>query len=961
MALPFSEWSREAKDEFAQKRMEEMKLKNEALKQRYAEVEQDRIKAEAKDSAVTSLKVSKKENIVIEKEKEEDIPKVTKEREWDKGKIDQDADDWSPPKFHGYRSRAQRRNFPDRRAPKKEENWRVRSANVSKDRQSYSKFRSSGPNHKYQESSNYGTSGLRNENAGFSRQRGRAHRASSGTYRSFQNSRFDEPRKKSISGGAGSASPSLSDSEMEPVKHQSKPEIDRMWQDGGITEVQHKQSRVEKWVKAINTGSSWNEEYDNVKGNDHYPEKRGEAGPRDTVKSYGYANEEGYSKKAQSSRDQTHLKNRERYDGLKYGQSSRGNLRARGNRTPTGERTVGGFENKNQRDFRKRNYSDKNRFRRESDLSDRTSSMKESDYHDCSKDKFNKTTSDSKSSDYSGKWEDEECEFKYVSEKRPFDKQLGAHNYGKDEFSQPKNVQTSSVSSGQDGMKKDSLDDEYARNTRQKFPSSYVKDKSKTKNLRNTDHSGFGDQHLDNRSGARKVDYSFSKVKSNKFKTEPKFLGHSGKFENESTADNHARASRKYKMSKPSPKRTLSNPVKSVDTSSSASKTMEFNSPDEDVWGDYEDSGIVWNIEGNNDSQAERKSSLLEEEADVNKASQPHDSSTPVKTDCDTSSEKLFYQNSELKNDEVSGDVVPEELHNDSTVEQNIEVNEKEVLINLEGLLEKSGTDENSAGVAEDEKLQPDDLVNDKGGDNIVSTTCPDETTEVDCSGVTDDKHEDSNDSVEYSGDQNESEIKVQQPTSDVVSTTFDTSESKNPAEIVTNESKSSLPEVFVSEVQNSQGKAVQSTETEQTSSELPNNANLEHSDVEVAQKDISVNEVSSSTNTGCETPVEETVENPAENDNAEIVHSEIKASSSQSMNAAYSKDDSESALKSSDLVTAESQSPKHEGNENSSGALNLSDDGGWSTVSEDENNDVSDDNKNNQEGTSASKSEALT
>ncbi|CAL1280950.1 unnamed protein product [Larinioides sclopetarius] len=734
---------------------------------------------------------------------------------------------------------------------------------------------------------------------------------------------------------------------MEPVKHQSKPEIDRMWQDGGITEVQHKQSRVEKWVKAINTASSWNEGYDNSKGNDYYHEKQGEAGPQDTVKSYGYANEEGYSKKAQSSRDPTHLKTRERYDGLKYGQSSRGNLRARGSRTPTGERTIGGFENKNPRDFRKRNYSDKIRFRRESDLSDRTSSMKESDYHDFSKDKFNKTTSDSKSSDYSGKWEDEECEFKYVSEKKSYDKQSGAHNYGKDKFSQPKNIRTSSISSGQDVIQKDSFDDEFARNTRQKFPNSYVKDKSKTKNMRNTDHSSFGDQHMDNRSVTRKVDYPFNKVKSNKYKTEPKFLGHSGKFENESAPDNHARASRKYKMSKPSPKRTLSNPVKSADTSSSASKTMEFNSPDEDVWGDYEDTGVVWNIEGNNANQAEHKGSLWEE-ADVNKDSQPFDYSTPVKTDYDTSSKKLFYQNSELKNEEVGRDVVPEVLRNDTIVEQNM--NEKEILINVEESLEKKDTDENSAGVAEDQKLEPNDLVNDEDGGNIESTSCLNETGDVekhgavgDWSDVTADKHKDS---VEYSGNQNEREIKVPQPTSDVVNTTFGNNESMNPAEIASNESKS-LP--IEGEVQNFQGKAVQPTKPDQTSSD----AYLEHSDIEVALKDI-VNDAAE-----CETPAQLIIENPASNDKAETVHSEIKASSSCSMNAAFSKDDPESALKSSDLVIAESHSPKCEGNENNSGALNLSDDGGWSTVSEDENN-VSDDDKNNQEGASATKSETM-
>ncbi|GIX67661.1 hypothetical protein CDAR_461551 [Caerostris darwini] len=112
MALPFSEWSREEKDEFAKRRMNEMKFKNEQIKQRHAEVEQDRMKAEAKNSAV---KVTKKENISFEKE-EDAAPKAEsrKEREWDKEKLDQDAEDWNPIKFPGYPSRARRRNLKNR-------------------------------------------------------------------------------------------------------------------------------------------------------------------------------------------------------------------------------------------------------------------------------------------------------------------------------------------------------------------------------------------------------------------------------------------------------------------------------------------------------------------------------------------------------------------------------------------------------------------------------------------------------------------------------------------------------------------------------------------------------------------------------------------------------------------------------------------------------------------------------
>ncbi|XP_055927684.1 uncharacterized protein LOC129958953 [Argiope bruennichi] len=1078
MALNFTEWSREAKDEFAQKRMEEMKLKNEALKQRYAEVEQDRIKAEAKDSAVTSLKISKKENIAIKKK--EEILKV--EREWDKGKVDQDADDWNPPKFFGYRSRMQRRNFQDRSSPKKE-NWRVRSANVGKDRQSYSKFKSSGPNHKYQESNNYGTSGFRNENSSFSRQKDKAHRASGGTYRSFQNSRFDFPSKKM--GTVGSCSSSSGD--IESGWPPSKEEMD--WRCVGMSENQQKQSRVAKWVKAINTASSWNEEYNNVKGNDYY-EKRSEGKPRDIVKTYGYTNEEGYFRKNQSSRDQTHLKNRERYDGLKYGPSSRGNSRARGNKTPTGERTIGGFEDKNQRDFRKRNYSDKNKFRRESD------------YHSNIKEKFNKTASDysgrredaeckpkydflamkrsftKKSTDYSDITEYEERSNKYNSEKRPFDKQSSARNYGEDKFRKSKNVQSPTISSSQDRGKKVGFD-EYKNLER--CPSCYP------------NSSRFDDQYVNNRVSERK--------KLNKYNTESKFKGQPGKIENESTTDyqastasslpaanewsrlhpdlpvvssvlyeeessddeyyfvpprneatvwsdyvqryfgsfeasssitefgdedavffsddNEKKGFKSVDASSSATKTMEDNPefinddneqkgFKSVDASSSATKTMEDNPefinddneqkgfksvdasssatktmgdnpaaikgdyeekcksvdtnlcsvPYEDdpdsTWANYEQTcfdsvdnssfafetmkdnpkdigddylqkcfesvdasssaaettmennfetimddykqNTLLNIE-RNDNQTECKCNLMKEEIDRNKVSLSLDWSTPVMTDCDTSCEKLFYENSELKSYEVCGHAVSE-LH-DSNVDES---------------------------------------------DNIEST-CRNEIEKhdaaVDCNVTIDDVLDYSNDSVEYSGDQYEGDItEVQQLISDLINITVDSCEGKNS---ITNGSNSSLLEISI--IEDSQNTAVQSTETE-LSCKLHN---PESSDLETTQEKINLNEISS-VNIDCETSTKQAVEN----DKAEIVRSEVTALSSQSMTATCIKFDSESEFKSSDLVTANSQFPKRQGNgiENSSGALNLSDEGGWSTVSEDEN--VSGDDKNNKDGNPA-------
>ncbi|GFX59397.1 uncharacterized protein TNCV_2880661 [Trichonephila clavipes] len=103
--------SREEKDEYAKKLMDEMKQKNERIKKRHAEVEEDRLRAEARNAAVTSSKTSKKKQVINEREKIVDNSRVTRERVWDKGKIDQDSDDWSPPRFPEHRSRDQRRYF----------------------------------------------------------------------------------------------------------------------------------------------------------------------------------------------------------------------------------------------------------------------------------------------------------------------------------------------------------------------------------------------------------------------------------------------------------------------------------------------------------------------------------------------------------------------------------------------------------------------------------------------------------------------------------------------------------------------------------------------------------------------------------------------------------------------------------------------------------------------------------
>ncbi|GFT95278.1 uncharacterized protein NPIL_386831 [Nephila pilipes] len=638
MALPFSEWSREEKDEFAKKRMDEMKYKNEQLRQRYAEVEQDRIRAEAKNSAITSSKPSKKEHVVFERERIVDVSRVAKEREWDKGKQNQDSDDWSPPRFPGHRSRAQRRSCSDRKTPKKEENWRVRSTNLSKDRQSYfQKSRPSGPNHKYQDSSFQGTSGFRSDVSNAPRPRGRGHRASSGTYKSFQTSKLDEPRKKCLSGEAGSRSPSLSEPEIAPITYQIKAENDRMWLDEGVTEVQNKQSRVEKWVKSINLAGNWDDDYNLNKSNEYFGGD--------------------YSKKVHTSRGgHAPVKNvRYRYEDSKYGQVSRGNYRSRGSRILADERRNVGFDNKYERGgMRGKDFGDKNRLRRESDLSDRTSSMKESDYHDYAMDKFNKA-SDSRSSDRSGVWEGEDSKDKHASETKSFEKQFNIRSYGKDKYNKLKSLRSTGVSGCQEAMRKSDIDNEYAENIRQKYPNSYAKDKLKSKNPRKSDSYGFDDQAVGNRPGFRKPDnYSGGTNKFNKWKPDSKFIGHSERFEDNYAADNNARSSRKNKYGKPSPKRTPSNTVKSVETSSSASKTIEVNSAEDDMWGDCDKFGVPWNIDLNESGQVEFQNVLK------NTGQQNDD---PSKDSCAQNDvlEELDEQNVSEKEFGTQNDV-PEEL-----------------------------------------------------------------------------------------------------------------------------------------------------------------------------------------------------------------------------------------------------------------------------------------------------------
>ncbi|KFM61969.1 hypothetical protein X975_16221, partial [Stegodyphus mimosarum] len=81
-STPFTEWPREKKEEFANERMDKMRLLNEKIRQRYAEVEEDRIKAEAKNSSVTSCVSQKKEKCVTDKVAVTETK--VHEREWDR-------------------------------------------------------------------------------------------------------------------------------------------------------------------------------------------------------------------------------------------------------------------------------------------------------------------------------------------------------------------------------------------------------------------------------------------------------------------------------------------------------------------------------------------------------------------------------------------------------------------------------------------------------------------------------------------------------------------------------------------------------------------------------------------------------------------------------------------------------------------------------------------------------------
>ncbi|GFY55946.1 uncharacterized protein TNIN_406601, partial [Trichonephila inaurata madagascariensis] len=598
------------------------------------EVEEDRLRAEARNAAVTSSKASKKKQVVNEREKIVDNSRATGEREWDKGKIKQDSDDWSPPRFPEHHSRDQRRFSSDQKIQKKQEHYKPKSIYVNKNHQNYfQKSRPSGPSCKYQDSSCQGTSGFYSDNIrNTPRPIGRGHRPSRGTYKHFQTSKLDESRKKSLSGEASSRPPNFSRHEVAPITHETKARNDRMWRGDGTTEVQNKKTRVERWLKMINL-------YIIVAKSD---KDNNSNKPKESAG-------DACSNEAHTSKEHTPLRNSERHEDPKCDQGSLGNYRSQASRTLADERVNVGFDNKCERGMGK-NFGDKYSLRRESDISDRTSSMKESDYHDCAMDKFNKA-SDSKSSNRLGNCQDGDGKHRYVPEAKPFQKQLNIRNWGKDKFYKPRGLISEGASGYQEAVQKSNLDDEYTRNIHQRYPNSYAKDKLNGKNTQKSDSCGYDEQVAGNRPGSRKLDsYSGGTSKCYNWKTESKFVGNSERFEDNSASDNNTRSIHKVKYCKPSPKRNLSNTVHSIETSSASKNielyshddgmwsdcensdvdvndsspietqifrrrenyernyvTREFNSPDDGLWGDCENSGVPWNVDVNDCSPVESR------------------------------------------------------------------------------------------------------------------------------------------------------------------------------------------------------------------------------------------------------------------------------------------------------------------------------------------------------------------
>ncbi|XP_035227676.1 uncharacterized protein LOC118199913 [Stegodyphus dumicola] len=378
-STPFSEWPREKKEEFAKERMEKMKLMNEKIKQRHREVEEDRIKAEAKNSSVTSCAsvCQKKEKCVT------DNVAVTEtkvhEREWDRGKTEED---WNSSNPRGLQSRSNRKDYKDRKFDRRDDAWRPQS-NVNRDigrrfaSDSASDKKSYGNNNNYK----YGESNYSSEASSNSRRsRGRSFRPSRPPpFRSSQKTRPFDSRNKSDYVetnvfrkhlyAASSSSPSVSDSEQEPEVNLAKTSkfIDSsVWDDVEITDVQQKQSRVEKWVKSI--PNRWVDDKPNKEFHGKY--ESGNFHDKDRKRDHSFKNEwhnelPTRGKSNVGFRDQTQYREREsKFDGQKSGRGGRGSYNARGNRYTTREsfKEIAESDSVRQGNYRRKNFNERNRW-----------------------------------------------------------------------------------------------------------------------------------------------------------------------------------------------------------------------------------------------------------------------------------------------------------------------------------------------------------------------------------------------------------------------------------------------------------------------------------------------------------------------------------------------------------------------------------------------------------------------
>ncbi|XP_054709550.1 homeobox protein 2-like [Uloborus diversus] len=273
----FTEWSREEKDAFARKRMQEMKLKNEMLMQRHAEVLEDKHKAEGQNSSIKFA--AKKEKNIINEEVE---IKNEYEREWDRGKVDLELFN-SPDYYDSQRNkkasnwRTDRREDTwtnstytqskrsDWRTDKREDNWTNSTYTQSKNTQhkyddygqnSFCNKKFGTGNNPFRSSENRGVTGSNYERQNVRgnswRPRGRGSAAFNSNERNRSNYSRDAEKKNSRA-----ANSSSSDPDTRNLDNRKSPHAGETWTDDELAENQHKQSRVENWVNSINSSDSW--------------------------------------------------------------------------------------------------------------------------------------------------------------------------------------------------------------------------------------------------------------------------------------------------------------------------------------------------------------------------------------------------------------------------------------------------------------------------------------------------------------------------------------------------------------------------------------------------------------------------------------------------------------------------------------------------------------------------------